>query len=137
MPETATVRLPPLEELALRWAEIEPLLRKATVRTGCYEPVDLLQMALMGRAGIWIAERDGKILVAIVTEVKQYPRRRVLEVMFGGGSDMGEWIEPMVDALDEHGRAAGCSHVATIGRKGWARAWGADVRGDVLLTRDL
>lgn len=133
----ATVRLPPLEELALRWAEIEPLLRKATVRTGCYEPVDLLQMALMGRAGIWIAERDGEILVAIVTEVKQYPRRRVLEVMFGGGSDMGEWIKPMVAALDEHAKAAGCAQVATAGRPGWARVWGARATGDVILARDL
>lgn len=136
-----TVRLPPLDELARRWGEIERLLKKATERTGCYEPIDLLRLAIGGPPGIWtiwIAERDdGVIVAAVAVEVKQYPRRRILEVLFAGGSDMRHWIKPLVAALDEFGRATGCSHVASIGRRGWERAWGARFGGDVVLTRDL
>ena len=130
------MRLPPRDELARRWAEVEPHLRRATDRTGCYEPIDLLAAAIAGRMGIWVAERDGAIDAAIVTEIRQYPRRRVLEVPFIGGRNLRGWVKPLLDVLDAHGRAAGCSHIAGSDRKGWARVGGFTVAG-VLLVRDL
>jgi hypothetical protein len=131
------VRLPPIEEVAENWPLIAKLLRKATVITGCYEPIDLLAMAMRGQVGIWVCEVADVVKAAIVTEIKQYPRRRVLEVMFTGGSNMRDWLSPAIDALDEHARQAGCEHIATIGRPGWARAWGGELTGNVLIVRGL
>jgi hypothetical protein len=131
------VRLPPIEEVAENWPLISKLLRKATVITGCYEPIDLLAMAMRGQVGIWVCEVDGAIEAAVVTEIKQYPRRRILEVLFAGGTKMRVWLPRLVEVLDEHGEQAGCSHVASAGRRGWAKAWGATPTGDVVLVRDL
>jgi hypothetical protein len=136
-PGTAVVRLPPLDELAERWLVVGPLLARATVRTGCYEPIDLLHLAMTGRVGIWVCEVDGGIEAAVATEVKQYPRRRVLEIMFTGGHNMAAWIKPLVEAIDRHAREAGCSHVATCGRPGWIRAWGGEPTGDIAIVRGV
>jgi len=133
----AVVRLPLLDELLLVWPHVARLLHRATVRTGCYEPIDLLRMAMAGQVGIWVCEVDGKIAAVLVSEVKQYPRRRILEMLFAGGDRMREWISAAVAALDAHGRACGCSHVSTIGRPGWARAWGGEATGDIVVVRGL
>ena len=129
------VRLPPLDELARRWREIEPFLKRATDRTGCYEPIDLLYLTMQGQAAIWIVEIGGSVTASVAVEAKQYPRKRILEVMFGGGDGMPIWIKQLGAAIDEHARATGCTHVATTGRPGWARAWGAQKTGDVVLVR--
>ena len=131
------VRLPSIDEVSENWTIISKLLEKATRRTGCYEPIDLLAMAMRGQAGIWVCEVDGTIRAAIVTEIKQYPRRRVLEVMFTGGSNMRDWLSEAIDAHDDHARQAGCEHIATIGRPGWARAWGGELTGNVLIVRGV
>jgi hypothetical protein len=131
------VRLPPVDELALRWHQIEPFLRRATERTQCYEPIDLLYLTMQGQVAIWLVEISGSVAAAISTEMHQYPRRRVLEVTFGGGDGMAHWIKPLVAAIDEYARQLKCTHVACLGRPGWARAWGAELTGDVMLVRGI
>lgn len=136
-PGKATVRLPPLEELVERWFAVAPLLKKATDRTRCYEPIDLLRMAMAGQAAIWLCESDGGIDAALATTLQVYPRRRVLEVMFGGGSNMRAWLKPAIETLDAHARQLGCNQIACAGRAGWARAWGGRLTGDVIIARDV
>jgi hypothetical protein len=132
-----TVSMPPFEKLVRRWNEIAPLLEKATSRTLCYEPIDLLVMAATGHAGIWLCMRGEQLDAAIVTQVTVYPRRKVYEVLFGGGRNMKGWLEQAVEAFDRHARELGCSHVASSCRPGWARAWGARPTGDVILVREI
>ena len=135
MPEVS-VRLPPLDELAERWKDISPHLAKSTRRAGgAYEPIDLLRGAFAGQFGIWICEVGDDIQGAVVTEIKQYPRRRALEVIAAGGSDMPIWIKSLVAALDQHARATGCACITSLGRPGWLRAWGAEATGDIAMLR--
>ena len=133
----ATVSLPPLEVLARRWNEIEPLLRKSTERTCCYEPVDLLILAGTGRVGIWLCMRGEAIDAVLVSQVTVYPRRKILEMLFAGGSNMAAWRDLAVQALDKHARELGCTHVACAGRPGWARAWGGHPTGDIIMVREI
>lgn len=131
------VYLPSLDELARRWQTVEPLLQKATARTGCYEPVDLLAMAVAGQAGMWLCTYHDHIDAVLVTQLTTYPRRRVLEVMFGGGAGLKRWRNTAVAAVDRHARQLGCSHVMCCGRRGWVKAWGAKLTGDVIMVRDV
>ena len=132
-----TVSLPLAEVLVRRWNEIEPMLAKSTSRTGCYEPIDVLMLALSGRAAIWLCMRGEAILAALVSQVTVYPRRRVLEMMFAGGGDMAEWRDLAVRTLDRHARDMNCTHVACAGRPAWARAWGGRATGDIIMVRDI
>jgi hypothetical protein len=129
-----SVRLMPLDELALNWWRVEPLLCRATQITGCYEPIDVLQLAMAGQVGVWLC---GDIDAVIVTEVENYPRRRGLEMMFCGGDNMASWLRDAIEIMDEHARQFGCSHIACIGRPGWERAWDGRRTGDVVMVRDI
>jgi hypothetical protein len=131
------VRLPLLDELLLVWPHVASLLHRATKRTGCYEPIDLLKLAMAGQVGIWLCEVDGAVAAALVSEVKQYPRRRILEMLFAGGDRMREWLPVAVARLDAHARECGCSHISALGRPGWARAWGGEATGDIVVVRGL
>jgi hypothetical protein len=136
LPEV-TVRLPPLDEIVDHWPQIEMHLRRATSRNGCYEPIDLLRMAFAGQVGIWLCEGRTGIDAVFVTWIKDYPRRRVLEIVAGGGGNMKDWIETLKTTLDRHARECGCSHIASVARPGWLRAWGAIPTGDVQMVRDI
>ena len=112
------------------------MLSKATTRTGCYEPIDILKMAITGQVGIWLCLVSGTVVAAFVTEVKQYPRKRVLEMLLCGGSRMKDWIDAAVAEMDKHADQMACAHIAVCGRKGWAKAWGGKLTGDVVIVRD-
>ena len=131
------MRLPSFDEMARRWADIEKLIERATRITACYEPIDVLRMSMAGRCGIWLCEHEGKLLAAIATEIREYPRRRVLEMMFCGGTGMRLWLEAAIAAFDDHARQAGCSHILCAGRPGWARAWHGRMTGDVVVVREI
>ena len=137
LPHSARVYLPPLDELARIWPAIEKMLMRATSRTRCYEPIDLLQMAMLGQAGIWVCEVEKKPVAAMVTKIEQYPRVRVLEMLFCGGNRMKEWLPEAIRAIDWHARASGCQHIACVGRPGWVRAWGGEPTGDIIIVRSL
>jgi hypothetical protein len=50
---------------------------------------------------------------------------------------MKDWIETLKTTLDRHARECGCSHIASVARPGWLRAWGAIPTGDVQMVRDI
>jgi len=132
-----TVRLPALEEIVLQWPRISEMIGRATVRQGCFEPIDYLQLAMAGRVGIWVCEVDHRIDAVMITEVRTYPRRRVLEVVACGGDRMTRWHRAASEALNRHGRENGCSHISATGRPGWARVTGSEFVGDVAMTRPI
>ena len=49
----------------------------------------------------------------VVTEVKQYPRKRILDILFAGGGNMKEWMPELRTAIDKHAREMGCDHIAS------------------------
>lgn len=130
------VRLPTLDELARKWTRAEALLRSATARSGgCFEPIDVLRLAMAGQMGVWFIEADGRLVACAATQVRAYPRKRILEVVFIGGSGVFGWHRPLLAALDAHARAQGCDAVMGSGRSGWTR-FGFENRGAVMV-RDL
>jgi len=69
--------------------------------------------------------RDGNLQfwpapdACVVTEVLDYPRKRVLHVFLAGGRLAT--IKDMTDSIRAWARAQGCSGATLYGRPGWAR----------------
>lgn len=131
---TATIAAPPMDDIARRWHEIEPLLKRATDLSAAFEPIDLLRACLSGQMAIWLIEEDGKLRAVLATQIRQYPRCRVLELLFVGGDGVKRWHGIVNAAMDAHAKECGCGAVQTFGRPGWAK-FGFDPDGTIFTRR--
>lgn len=117
------IRLPPLEEVARRWFEIEPILARATRHSrGCEEPIDLLAQVFANQGAIWLVEDRGLIGV-IVTRIDQRPRKRLFVIGHVAGKRLAEWWPEALDIFERICRERGCSAIGCYGRPGWVRYW--------------
>jgi hypothetical protein len=129
-----SVTLPPLDELANAWPIIEPMLARATRRIRGYEPIDVLRLVMLGQQSMFLVRDQGRLIAVVVTEVRQFPRCRILEVPFIAGQGVRRWWRLVLDTLDAHADALGCVDIVGWDRKGWAH-FGFEVWGVALVRR--
>lgn len=103
------------------WPRVEPLMDRACKRShGVYEPSDIYE-ALMGRTmQLWTAWDGKELVAAAVTEIRIYPRMKVLAMPLLAGERLKDWLE-FQPTFEEYARAHGCSHLEGYARKGWLR----------------
>lgn len=77
---------------------------------------DVVSMVAAGRAQFWPGPAS-----CIVTEIIDYPRKRVLNLFLAGGT-LAE-LEAMLPFVLDWGRSQGCQSAAFIGRRGWLRSF--------------
>ena len=111
------MRLLPSEELALRWAEIEPEVSKALAH-GTHEcsSFDLFRDCMTGNAQCW----EHETLIAI-TRFNHFPQYKQLQVVTTTGSDWFEHGPGCLSLLEKFAKESGCRNVAIWGRPGWKR----------------
>lgn len=136
------IRTPPLDEIARRWNEIEPPLKRATDLTqGCYEPVDVLALVCAGRLMMMLIEDDDKLMVVVVIEIRIFPRRKTLDASYIGGvpgsaNRVKEWAPMLVEHLEKLARHYGATLLTGWGRIGWAKCCGYKIVGGYM-TREV
>jgi len=92
-------------------AFLEPALEYSG---GTHEWEDIAEGVHSTRMQLWANERG-----AAITEILEYPRKRVLNVFLAGG-DMDQILE-MLDSAKAWGAQQGCDAIMMSGRKGWLR----------------
>jgi hypothetical protein len=115
------IDVPPIDEIARCWPIIEPILRRATDRAKAYEPIDILHLVMMGRMSLILVRDNGRIIAVAVTEVRQLPRCRVLEVPFVAGTGLKRWHQQLLEVIDAQAETAGCSDIMGFLRRGWVK----------------
>tara|TARA_R110000787_G_scaffold36714_2_gene93525 strand:+ start:405 stop:887 length:483 start_codon:yes stop_codon:yes gene_type:complete len=116
----------PPEMLTSTWPKVRHYLKKAAVRTyGRYDLDDILVSCTDYDSAMWIAFRKEtmEIVGVVVTNFRQYPRKRYLDLMFiGGETGTGQqWKKPMLDMLRRWAKDNNCDGIESAGRPGWAR----------------
>lgn len=118
-------RAVPYLETASIWPECAEVLKPALARAArFYNAGDIQSRLANARMQLWVAEVDGRVRTACVTEIQDYPRCRALGIVFAAGEGFGLWKEWLQDLLI-CGREMGCSVlVSHAARDGWERAAG-------------
>jgi len=108
----------PTKDLHILWNEVEPLIKKAL--DDCYTTDDILKGLVNNSFQLFISWNN-KVESAVVTEVAQYPQKKICRYFLAGGSNMENWLEPIQQTIEKFARHNNCDSVEVAGRKGWAR----------------
>lgn len=94
------------------------LTRMASGSGGRYAPSDIDAEIASGRFQAWIVPD-----CLLVTEIKQYPRLRVLQLIGIDGTRPRRWLY-LLAAIEAQARAWGCSRLEALHPAGYARYLG-------------
>lgn len=105
------------DHLVEEWLRCRTMLIPAIEREGTHTERDVFDRIVDGHAQLWSASAS-----ACVTELVEYPRRKVCRVWLGGG-DLDEMVEVLCPAVQAWAREHGCSRAEVNGRR-WCRLLG-------------
>ena len=108
----------PQEDLHIVWNEVEPLIKKALDDT--YTARNILDGLVKNAFQLFISWED-KVESAVITEVIQYPQKKVCRYFLAGGSNMNNWLEPIQQEIEKFAKYNQCDAIEVAGRKGWLR----------------
>ena len=109
------------------WEKIEPFAEKAAKYTyGRYSSKNLYDMVKDGDHQLWVAYEDKDFKGAVLTNIMEYPQRKVLCMGFCGGENIAEWKDPMLALLRRFAKDMGCDSIEAFGRLGWANIFKND-----------
>lgn len=117
--------------------QLLPYLKKSEEQTRGRTTVDdILKFVLNGQMQLWIGHEEGRIYGHVITEVKDYPRRKMLVAQYCAWepNHMQYMEDEMFDLLNRFAKDTGCSGIEFVGRPGWrdqAKKYGFEVQSVV------
>ena len=116
------VSLIPVEHVNAVWDVVGKLLEPAVaVTNGRYTTYDVYNAIQRQAMTLWVAFDDGGIHGCQVTQITDYPSKRVLVSVFTAGRKLRSWREPMMDVLMRWARDHDCEAIEGLGREGWVK----------------
>jgi hypothetical protein len=116
-----TIALVPDEYQHREYETAIKLLRPAIAKSGGrWSVADLLKALAAGRQQLWFAyDEDKNVKAALTTMIQEYPRGKMLEIVFAGGVDAGEWLTESFEVFKRFAKDCGCLGVEGVARKGF------------------
>lgn len=109
------------------WDAAYPFMERAAKATnGRYEAEDILETILHLHHHLWLVFDDQRVLGALVTALRQYPRKRYLELAFIGGDEGALWKDQMLDIMQRWAYDNSCDGIDASARLGWAKIFKGD-----------
>ena len=111
------IRVLDIEELALRWAEIQPYIQKAVDHgIGESSAHDLFMECMEGWAHCW--ESDDPKAFAI-TRYNKFSQHEQIQIVTCAGDGWQDYGPEALEMIEQYAREVGCKYVSIWGRKGW------------------
>ena len=121
------VSLVPREYVDTCWDKVEKFIEKAAKYTyGRYTTSNIYDIVKDGDYQLWVAFEAETFKGAVVTNIMNYPQKKILCMQFCGGEELKLWKQPMLDLLKRFARDLGCEGIESTGRPGWAKIFQND-----------
>ncbi len=124
----------PKQDVFLIWTKVAPLLQKAL--DGTYDIMDVEQGLEDDRFQLFISWNNG-IESAVITEIAEYPKAKVLRYVLAGGTNLDNWLEEIQEVIEKFAKKNHCTQLEIAGRKGWLKKLNKYKEKAVLLSKDL
>ena len=103
------------------WHEVVPFLENAIEYSdGKFSLRDTRENLEKTLAQLWVGYDSEGLCVTFVTEIIEYPQKRVLLIKFLGGRRFDTWVH-RIDFLREFAYEKGCTAIELYGRPGWEK----------------
>ena len=111
------------EGINLAWKSLSPYIDKALSRgQGEFISSDIYSAIERGTMQAWFAlDKDEDIKAAMVTEVGDYPRLRVIRIVLLSGRDLNKYSPLIDEILTKWAIEIGAGRIETYCRKGFSR----------------
>ena len=110
------------EDVPYIWDNVAPLLSKVIQHSeGELGTDDYLSNLMSGSMQLWIVTEDGKIILSMVTQIIQFPQKKVLRTIALAGERFKEVHSQFSDMLASYALKNKCSSLELWGRKGWKK----------------
>lgn len=104
------------------WPHVTEYLQKAIDRADGRWNLESIRQKLLSRdMQLWVIVSN-KILAAGISQIVEYPLRKVCVVSFLGGEELSLWHDKSIATIERAALDWGCDDVDVQGRKGWERA---------------
>ena len=118
------------------WPVLSGYLQKAIDESGCVRDwtiEDVFTLCALGQCHLWALVAKDLFFGACVTQITQYPRRKVMDVLQIGAEPHSEemWSQ-CFEQMKSIGQMFGASSISGTGRDGWFRKLDADRRRYVI-----
>lgn len=110
-------------ELPDVFMQVQPFLEEmANSSSGKYHPGDIAKAIADRNFQLWVAvDPESKVLrAAAVTEIVNFPRKRVCRVLGATGDDFEMWVDHIL-TMERWSKASGCTSMEPFTRPGWER----------------
>lgn len=97
---------------------------------------DIMDDCLSGKRNLFVVMDGLEILAAVVVEICNYPKRKVMCGHYCVGKHRRRW-QHLYEELELWAKKQGCTKVKLIARPGWERLWKGYTKTHVLLEKDL
>jgi hypothetical protein len=128
------IALVPVGQVAVTIPALLPFLKVSEDWTNGRATVDdILQFVLSGQMFLWVVFEDRTIYGHVITEIKQYPRCKMLVIQYCAmePGTLEKINDKMQDIAQRFAKDAGCAGIEFVGRPGWkqtARQYGYAVQ---------
>lgn len=102
---------------------VYPKIDAATAHSdGKYIGPDIVRLLISGHMQLWAAveENDGKINGISITEIANFPQRKVGRMLAATGEDAAGWV-PLLTEIEAWEKAQGCTLSEIVCRPGWEK----------------
>ena len=126
------------EDVQYIWDDVGPMLHRIQEHSeGELETDDFLDHLMMGGMQLWISTEDKKIIMSAVTQIIEYPQKKILRVIAIAGENFKEVHDNCINMVESFAIKNQCSALELWGRKGWKKMlpdWDSNY---IVYTKDL
>lgn len=124
------------DELEIFWYDALELLRPALAMNGDHTATSIKRALDKGDLQLWCHFGGEKMDAAAVTEIADYPKRRVCMIVLLGGEGLPNWL-PYLETIEAWAKEKGAHVLRIEGREEWARVLAGYSKTAVIAQREL
>lgn len=100
---------------------VRPYLESYANRSGGrYLFEDVIEQINNERFQLWVARHDGEVKASAMTQFRQFPRLRDLQIFMCAGVEREQWFH-FIQRIENYAREMGAKKVTSLNRLGWKK----------------